>query len=210
MAKNQSTKPRTQRSTKPSKENPPDMDLGQTDKVLRSSRALDIKRPTTSVQPSETPTHTPGVSSLTPEQKAAVIALLEARPRPSLLEISRRTGAKYNAVKHLAVQAAIETGALASVRLRSYERRLGKRLPVSERVGIYASVARGDVEGSRAADRLRALERIEALEGIVTAREQRESESNQVNVGPLFVLPVAAAPGVDDVLPNARRIQDES
>lgn len=152
----------------------------------------------------------PGVSSLTDEQRDHIKSLLRESEPLSYYQIAKLTGAKYAAVKHLADQLAIDTGTLANHRLRTYERRLGKRLPVKERVEVYAAVARGQVEGSRAADRLRALERIEALEGIVTAREQRESESNQVHVGPLFVLPAQASPVIDIVPVNVRPSQDES
>ena len=199
------------------KEIPADMDLVSAVGVieLRSTARPELANvnPSTDEQAlaRATPTNpNPGRSSLTDQQRAQIQAFLSEKTPPSLREIARRTGASFAAVKHLNDQTAIETGSLANLRIKAYERRLGKRLPVRDRVEVYAAVVRGQYEGTRAADRLRALERIEALEGIVTAREQRESESNQVHVGPLFVLPANAAPMVDAVVLDVRPSQDEA
>ena len=207
----------SQQKIRRTKEKPTDTDLQDLNKVLLTAVAA---RPEQAiVTPEEpkpaiarvTPTNpNPGRSSLTDQQRAQIQAFLSEKTPPSLREIARRTGASFAAVKHLNDQTAIETGSLAALRIRGYERRLGKRLPVKERVDVYAAVVRGQYEGTRAADRLRALERIEALEGIVTAREQRESESNQVHVGPLFVLPAQAAPVVDAVIVDVRPEQDKA
>lgn len=212
-----------QKKNSGAKENKPDTDLQVLNKVVTTSVAAPVvvhNQPAKPVKPEPAPkpgqapaTHNnyhPGVSSLTDQQREEITALLSQPKPPSMRAVARNLGVTFAAVKYLVDKNAIDSGSLALVRQKSYERRLGKRLPVSDRVKIYASVARGEAAGAKASDQLRALERIEALEGIVTAREQRESESNQVHVGPLFVLPAAASPVVDAVRVDVRPIQDKA
>ncbi len=148
----------------------------------------------------------PWISKLTEQQRERITKALIDPNGPSMRAIARDNGVSLASVSHLAVKNDLDPAR----RLKIYGRRMRKRLPITEKVEVYRSIALGELDGVRPADRLRALERADALEGIVTAREQRESESNQVHVGPLFILPTQAAPTVDTVTVSVRPIQDKS
>lgn len=167
-------------------------------------RSVSTEKP----QPADvTPNRTPGPSKLTPEQRAAIEAALADPALPSLAKIARENNATVDAVRHLASK----MGASPDRKLRQYSRRVSKRLPIPRRVELYAELAEVEIEDSRlAAVRLRALERMDSLEGIVTAREQRESESNQVAVSAMFVIGSSSAPDVAPIDVDVRPSQDES
>lgn len=186
--------------------NPPDVLMNKVTKASaaeQQTRASDLASRSRAHVDRE---HTPGVSQLTPEQRTQILQELDVPNGKSLAKIAAATGVTYEAVRHLANK----TGARPERKLRMYGRRVGKRLPIPRRVELYAEVAEGSLENIKPEARLRALERMDALEGIVTLREQREGESNQLNVGPLFILPAASVPSIDVVATDVRLSQDES
>lgn len=194
------------------KEIHPDMDPAKPPTVLsnketkRAAPEKPQKRALPSANEGAANERKPWVSSLSEQQRNEITRLLTTPNGPSYRAIARETGTTLAAVNNIATK----TNPDPSRRLRVYGRRTSKRLPIKERVEVYRSVVLGEIADVRPADRLRALERIEALEGIVTAREQRESESNQVTVTPMFVLAPNSLPSTDAVKVEARRIQDES
>ena len=73
-------------------------------------------------------------------------------------------------------------------KLAEYQRLLRKRLPIQERVELYEKIARKAESNPFAA--LRALERADALDGILTARDEiRKPFTSEVDHRPLFSLP---------------------
>lgn len=208
MPKAQSTNKPSKKKSVPSKEKVADMDLKEPCQVLLTASTARPEQAsvTPSVAELAKAEHTPGISKLTPEQRDYISAELAKADGLPMRAIARNIGATFEAVKHLADK----TGARPDRKLRAYGRRLGKRLPIPERVDIYAEIARASLSDVTGGEKLRALERIDALDGIVTRREQGEIDSNGVHVGPLFVLPAQAAPVVDAVTVDVRPSQDKS
>lgn len=201
------------------KKNLPDMDLKTKPKVVHTFSAAPVvvhNQPAKQTKPDRPPkaeqapatlvNTNPWISKLTEQQRETITKALADPNGPSMRAIAREQGVSLASVSHLASKSDLDPAR----RLRIYGMRMRKRLPIPEKVEVYRAIALGELEGVRPADRLRALERADALEGIVTAREQRESESNQVHVGPLFILPAAASPTVDAVRIDVRPVQDKA
>jgi len=119
-----------------------------------------------------------GEESMTPEQKADALSLLAQEPRPTFTEVAREVGANRHAIRRLFQNARpdLEAGEKDSVSdrvLAAYVREF-KRISPEERAGVYADIIRGKVDARTAYSRLKALQRVEELEGIVTAKERKE------------------------------------
>lgn len=177
------------------------MDLNQNAEAL-SSRASPVER-------KPAPTSRVGEYKLTQEQRSEIATLLALPDRPSLAEISRRTGANPYAVQRLAVKITEAENPRGETVIARYQRRLAKRLPVRVRTDILADVARGVIGPAAGRVQLDAIKRADELDGVVTAEKRQESESN-ARLVPLFVLPAQASPAVDVVPVDVRHSQDES
>ncbi len=119
-----------------------------------------------------------------PEMKRqAALELLRQKPPPAINHVAKTVGITWQAAKRLSD----ELATAAEKTLETYGREFATALPPSERVRLYAAIARGEVKA--AYSQLKALQRMEELEGIVTARESKE-EQQQVQQPPaLFQLP---------------------
>lgn len=125
-------------------------------------------------------------SQLSDAQREQARTLIAAQPPLTETEIAQRVGCTRFAIRHLRSG----TQDTATKALRYYGKRLSKELPLKERVKAYAELARGNIDAKRAFSALKALQRIEELEGIVTKKEQKEAESREAPVapGPVFVI----------------------
>jgi len=85
-----------------------------------------------------------------------------------------------------------DASSLGDAQLRAYQRQL-KRLKVPERAQVYEEIIRGKVDGRTAYARLKALQRVEELEGIVTARDRGQQPAAEPPRAFAFILP----PGSD-------------
>lgn len=112
--------------------------------------------------------------------------LIAAQPPLTETEIAEKVGCTRFAIRHLRSR---EQGTAAK-HMRFYEKRLSKEMPLTKRVRMYAQLASGEIDAKRAYSALKALQRIEELEGIVTKKEQKEAESRDAPVapGPVFVI----------------------
>jgi len=72
----------------------------------------------------------------------------------------------------------------ARERLAEYQQRIGEELPVEARVRRYKELVE---QNSQLMVSLKALERVDALDGIVTAKERKEVETGPQQ--PMFVMP---------------------
>src|SRR5215831_14071651 len=79
----------------------------------------------------------------------------------------------------------------AESKLKAYQRRFKERLPIDERVRLYEEIARQD--GNLFA-RFKALQRVDALDGIITAGERLKVKRHRENTEhvPIFQLPPGA------------------
>jgi hypothetical protein len=133
------------------------------------------------------------VSNLTAAQREQALALIASSPDITTADIAKQVGCNYDAVRYLRDKMSnhgVSESDFATRVLKEYSRRLVKSLPISRRVKVYTEIAKGDIDAKRAFSALKALQRIEELEGIVTKKEQKEAESKeapQAN-GPVFVI----------------------
>lgn len=119
-----------------------------------------------------------------------VADMLREQPLASHSDIAAQVGVSRDFVTALAKKLNSGGDELADKRIRSYQRQIGKALPIAERVRVYAEIVKGEAEPKGAFSQLSALKRVEELEGIVTAKERRESADNSVPQLPaMFSLP---------------------
>lgn len=122
--------------------------------------------------------------------KAQIAERLQQNPLQNYSELATELGVSDDVVGRIAKKLANGEDELATKRVQSFRRQIGKSLPMSERVRVYAEIVKGEADSKGAFSQLSALKRVEELEGIVTKKEQRESTDNAVpNLPAMFVLP---------------------
>lgn len=125
--------------------------------------------------------------SLSPEKRERLIERLKSPDKPTVRQLAEEFGTSFAVINRLSHQIAVQDGTIADRRIQTYVRRLGRELPVKERVRLLAELARTPNRGGET--QLRAIMRADELEGIVTAKERREGADNSGAVQPMFVLP---------------------
>lgn len=133
---------------------------------------------------------------LTEDQKAEILAALAQPNRPSYPALGHRYSVAWQVIQNLDKKRKAELGHVkeqpnttaAAETEASYRRRTKRALPVKDRVLILARIAKGGLEVS-ATEQLKALQRIDELEGVVTAVQRREAEASGNSAQPLFILP---------------------
>lgn len=160
--------------------------------------ALSSERPQAATpEPSEGTEISRSVKAIPPRYRTPIEALvrqqiadrLQQDPLVNYTELALEVGVSDDVVGRIAKKLH-GVDDLATRRLKSFQTQLGKALPVKERVRKYAEVVRGEVDAKGAFSVLSALKRVEELEGIVTAKERRETADNQAPKLPaMFVLP---------------------
>lgn len=122
--------------------------------------------------------------------KAQIAERLRQDPLINYSELALELGVSDDVVGRIARKIVDGDTDLGDKRVKSYQRQIAKALPVSERVMIYADVARGKGDPKASFSKLGALKRLEELEGIVTRKEQREVADNSApNLPAMFVMP---------------------
>lgn len=121
--------------------------------------------------------------------KAQIADRLRENPLLNYSELALELDVSDDVVGRIAKKLANGEDELAAKRVHSFRRQIGKSLPMSERVRVYAEIVKGEADSKGAFSQLSALKRVEELEGIVTRKEQREVTDNSVPVlPPMFVL----------------------
>lgn len=168
-----------------------------TDLVSLSSERPQDATPEHSEGTQETPTsHGEGVKKgllirqpLDSAIKAQIADRLRENPLQNYSELATELDVSDDVVGRIAKKLESGEDALANKRVHSFRRQIGKSLPMSERVRVYAEIVKGEADAKGAFSQLSALKRVEELEGIVTRKEQREVADNSVPVlPPMFVL----------------------
>lgn len=123
--------------------------------------------------------------------KQAIADRMRDDPLASYSDIGEQLGVSKDFVAKIAAKINSGDNDLADRRLRAFQRQIGKELPMRDRVMIYGTIARGEANPKAAFSQAAVLKRIEELEGIVTAKEKRESADNQQmpKLPAMFVLP---------------------
>jgi hypothetical protein len=86
--------------------------------------------------------------------------------------------------------------------LSEYQRLLRERLPIKKRVEIYSEIAQKVKSNPFAA--MRALERIDDLDGVLTAKDETRRPSQDVGeMRPMFILPEGCRISVEAKVPDA-------
>jgi hypothetical protein len=120
---------------------------------------------------------------------------MSRRPKPRLLitqlltegqmtheEIAQVTNCSAKTVQRVQHELQQETEGREE-KIQEYKRRLNQRLPIRQRVELYAGLAE---QNQHPMAKLKTLERLDQLEGIQTEKKQREEETEH---RPMFTLP---------------------
>lgn len=177
---NSDTTKRRRRKPEPNRSTPFSQSLTVSKASLRQAT------PQSTTQEQTAPKRKAFESGLTLDQRDRITELL-SQPNPlNDTEIARQIGCTYKAVKNLKLRIADVSDRVQTI----YQRRFIKELPPSERVKLYGQLARGNIDAKRAFSSLKALQRVEELEGIVTKKEQKEADSHSAPLvnGPVFVI----------------------
>jgi transposase len=119
------------------------------------------------------------------ETRKVQITHLLANPGLSHQQIATAVGVSTKTVQRVAKEIKPDV-AEVDAKLTEYQTLLRKRLPIKDRVELYDKIARKADSNPFAA--MRALERADELDGIITAKDQaREQESAPQQA--MFVLP---------------------
>jgi transposase len=84
-------------------------------------------------------------------------------------------------------------------KLAEYQMHIGKRLPIEDRVRRYKELIEQEEQKMVS---LKALERIDSLDGVVTPRESRGVPEDERPHQPLFYFPPGSRPVINMRLPN--------
>lgn len=120
--------------------------------------------------------------------KRQIAERVKQDPLISYSELAAELNVSDDVVGRIARKVAAGDDDLGDKRIRSFQRQIGKELPVRERVMIYADVARGVGDPKSSFSKIAALKRLEELEGVVTAKERKEVADNAGIALPMFVL----------------------
>lgn len=122
--------------------------------------------------------------------KAQIVERLSAAPLTNYSELAVELGVSHDVVGRIARRLAGKPEDQADRQATRLVRQIGKRLSVTDRAMVYETLVRGTCNPKAGFVQKAALQRIEELEGIVTAKEKREvSDTGPVQPQIGFVLP---------------------
>ena len=120
------------------------------------------------------------------ETRKTQITHLLANPSLKHREIAEAIGCSTKTVQRVAkeIQPSVKE---VEGKLEEYQRLLGKKLPIRDRVELYDRIARKAESNPFAA--MRALERADDLDGILTAKDRSREPEPAKEPQPIFVMP---------------------
>jgi len=137
------------------------------------------------------------MSTRAEKTKTQILHLL-GDPSLTHAKIAKTVGCSTKTVQRVAREIRPDLAEI-DARLEEYGRLVRERLPIRDRVELYGRIARKADHNPFAA--MRALERVDDLDGVLTAKDRQKERREESSPAPLFILPSGSTISIEPARP---------